>query len=57
MEEKAASWCVGVTVAAYAAVIIYNCAVNFVDGETIRQTAETGIVFVAIGFTASFLKG
>jgi hypothetical protein len=57
MEEKIVVWSVAVFVAGFAALIIYGCTMDLFDGETIRKTAETGIVFIAVGFTATFLKG
>ena len=57
MEEKIAGWSVAVFVAAFVALIIYGCTMDLADGETIRTTAETGAVFIALGFTATLLKG
>jgi hypothetical protein len=57
MEEKIAAWSVAVVVAGFVALMIYGCTMDFIDGETIRETAETGVVFIALGVTTTFLKG
>lgn len=56
IEEKIATWAVAVIVAAFVALIIYGCTMDLVDGNIIRRTAETGIVVVALGIAATFLK-
>lgn len=56
MDETIVSWVVAITVAGFAALIIYSCVSDFVDDDAIRRAAETGAVFVALGFTAAFLK-
>jgi hypothetical protein len=53
MEEKIAAWVVAVFVAGFVALMIYGCVENLVDGETIRSTAERGIIFIALGFVLS----
>lgn len=56
MEEKIATWTVAVFVAGFVALIIYGCTWDLFEIETIRTTAETGIVVVALGITTTFFR-
>lgn len=56
MEQKIATWTVAAFVAVFVALIIYGCTIDLFEAETIRTTAETGIVVVALGITTTLFR-
>jgi hypothetical protein len=56
MEEKIATWTVAVIVAGFVALIVYGFRMDLFLAETIRTSAESGIAFIAMGVTITYLK-
>ena len=56
MEQRIAVWSTAVMLAGIVALMIYGSVIDLAEPQTIRDTAEFGAIFVAVGCAfASFI--